>query len=1097
MGPGDRWFGKSSDKKGDDQRPILLAQFTPRRPGLAPAFTDPQTDAPKADDKKDKPKEKEQTTDEFKKTVAAKLAADPDNRHWQIPLPPGDIDLDEVCLYFKRNGGWLARKGTGTRGERLLTLDSTAPPPADKGPATPLGAPAAPPADKGGPAAPPGDKGGPAAPLGAPAAPPADKGGPAAPPADKGGPAAPPADKDAGKKDAAAKTVAAKTGEDTRSRTAFRVLPGRVDPKQDIFTPDSRTAYEARFKPYRLSSVDASLVAGGTGVLAGQPVPWLVNKGFGGPGTWYSDRFYPTTVAMGIDRDVLLNNRKAAQGKLTTVRSEIGTMFSPEAAEIAALESRTKLTPTDQANLERYKARKEILDSGDWHKASTCDAAYQRAVDSGRFSPTELAALNKIKPALEQIQTTLGLTDLPDFTEKIVRDLGKHQAGIDRILTASALPNVQKDLLENPDWFDPNKAEKLYQDLEADQRSGTPSISKEQARLLRERYKLTCELAQKLGPTTTPIQLETLANDGSKIDGALKATISTRETTEITALEKLAKESPLSTADASKLARLKARQNLLADERWLGDTKDAQKALTRCREAVHEGTALFTTTELDLLAKHAKAVEGLETSEAAIAARTTRLAALDTAAASTPGIVRPALNAFLKRAGQNGVIGNFVKAGGTYFLATEADRITFEMMSGGKWGESLEPGRLTIPAAFLYGKSGGQKALFMGGAVAADAAIDYGVHKVIGSPQPEQVDFLRPRLDEAALTGAALMYPAKDWRVNMVGVLGAYAYGRGMNLYDGPSNPLAKIRYDAFNALWDDGSKRTAESMNDAIDKCKKLDFASLQLLSKDIMQPNRQSADDEKLWRRREIVILHTALAEKYLESGSLIPPFSAKPEFLFKGEGIDFGLTAETALKSAKAGISHTLSAIDERNGKVDCGKEVTLAEKDQLKAISERITKLEERIYGEHDVKGIVDSFRPYAFKNPTQAEATVADIKQMVEQSKMQERQTGKFDAQFRARLYEQLAICYLARAGNDLQYSDAGVPATIKEREANIALSTLGERVTRDVLQKEIGGDGTVLDVLFLAERLDPKNPDLPALKAYAQKLTDAANRAKK
>src|SRR6516225_8997987 len=101
MGPGDRWFGKSSDKKGDDQRPILLAQFTPRRPGLAPAFTDPQTDAPKADDKKDKPKEKEQTTDEFKKTVAAKLAADPDNRHWQIPLPPGDIDLDEVCLYFK------------------------------------------------------------------------------------------------------------------------------------------------------------------------------------------------------------------------------------------------------------------------------------------------------------------------------------------------------------------------------------------------------------------------------------------------------------------------------------------------------------------------------------------------------------------------------------------------------------------------------------------------------------------------------------------------------------------------------------------------------------------------------------------------------------------------------------------------------------------------------------------------------------------------------------------------------------------------------------------------------------------------------------
>jgi hypothetical protein len=310
----------------------------------------------------------------------------------------------------------------------------------------------------------------------------------------------------------------------------------------------------------------------------------------------------------------------------------------------------------------------------------------------------------------------------------------------------------------------------------------------------------------------------------------------------------------------------------------------------------------------------------------------------------------------------------------------------------------------------------------------------------------------------------------------------------GLSVADGLINPQPNYKQannDAWAALKEDQTKRTAASLNKSID-----DFAQAAIKndidkdgplfeyfdkwrSKATPFPEPDKGGD--LLRDRGIVILGTALGEARLANGSarLQPDYHLEYIPGLNGLNLDFGGYAAAYLENAKrsaddaAKESQRLAAKD--------GKTVDQSELDGLKAAKDRIDKNLDKIYGPTTTHNIPQAFNVLTDYVKNNTEKSYVDwmnhirdnrIVPLMSQANYDKDPVAK---KLVAKALRDEALLFMATANKIHVYGHDDVSANLLLTNANTNPATY----------------------LRMANHLDPNNPDLPQYMDIYNKLANA------
>ncbi|HEY9786506.1 MAG TPA: hypothetical protein V6D17_13950 [Candidatus Obscuribacterales bacterium] len=421
-------------------------------------------------------------------------------------------------------------------------------------------------------------------------------------------------------------------------------------------------------------------------------------------------------------------------------------------------------------------------------------------------------------------------------------------------------------------------------------------------------------------------------------------------------------------------------------------------------------------------------------------------------------------------------------------------------------GSSLNS--VLVPTAFLAGeKLGFKKMALLGiGSMAAghiagrmlDEALPAGEYprfsKTFSQSTPESLilagEFLLP-----------MKSATKGFNIKKAGLmLGTWAAFRVGN-YLFSSGPPSEVKEDAFNLLVSDSQVRTAGSMNDAIDKFKSLgkgdestgimSFTNWVKEGKGKTKGGRGEAaldfyrqawltksNDQfssMLEAYRGATILCTAFAESRLSKGTHIPTETQAPTYILEGKNLDLGGKAARDLIIARINIDRAKTEAQNKMGQEVGGKKVTEHEIADLDKVKERIAESEAKIYGKHDMRGVVDELAHWG----QGLNATHFAKLEVALRDNIAKNQNG--DKRYLAKLYRDLATIYIASA----EMKKGGDP---RSAQRMLYGDNFQGRQARDVTGQMRGFDGA-MDVIRRAQELDPQNTgDVEQLNAMAVKL---------
>jgi len=393
---------------------------------------------------------------------------------------------------------------------------------------------------------------------------------------------------------------------------------------------------------------------------------------------------------------------------------------------------------------------------------------------------------------------------------------------------------------------------------------------------------------------------------------------------------------------------------------------------------------------------------------------------------------------------------------------------------------------VAIPAVMLTNWSWPVKGLAMVGThFLGKATVGDWLDKQLGvSGSPAWNRFLRPTGVEAAFVATASLIPMRDpgsymWkRFALVG--GAMLVSKLSNLLLSDESAASK-RDDAVSAFTDDKTKRSADSMNHAIDQFEDLGRTNEPAL-KWYLADWLSRKHDDKLNGHRGLAILFTSTGEVRLDRGTAVGQGNGKPtsnpvlralsfknnsfeyDNILAGYNLDLGGRALKDLASARICIDRAKQQTEYMvaHGESARGTAVKSSEVGELDKVGQRIDGDLTKIYGSHDISGATKELQEWIFKlNQKDADKLIR------QQIKATIANPGTTDQRYIAKQYRDLAMIDLAWAGVKVGYNGVGsgkdgASAAIFYQEAVAALRQ--------------------------AKAIDASNPDNPQLDTIAQDL---------
>ncbi len=321
---------------------------------------------------------------------------------------------------------------------------------------------------------------------------------------------------------------------------------------------------------------------------------------------------------------------------------------------------------------------------------------------------------------------------------------------------------------------------------------------------------------------------------------------------------------------------------------------------------------------------------------------------------------------------------------------------------------------------------------------------------------------------------------------------------KGMKLFfEAPSG--RDVRDQGKELVRHDQSERTANSMNQSIDKLKQLDNYPLRSDSRTkrpmtaleyYLAEQLSTTPENTIVGGRSAAVYLAACGEARLAKGTMVAPGeggagSSKMtqlwnavassfthgqdrqfDYILPGSNLDLGGRAMTYLEGAKKSIEQakvdTQALIDSDPNATVSGKKIDKAEISDLSTVEQRVGANLELIYGKHDIPAIYNDLVDFT-SNLNQR--TVARVKDQI-QEKL--KNPGSTDPRYLAKLHRDVALIYL-------------VFADTKVAKASTAMGRDGS--SADINRKE------ALRWLKKARELDADNQDLPQLERIAKRMS--------
>ncbi len=451
-----------------------------------------------------------------------------------------------------------------------------------------------------------------------------------------------------------------------------------------------------------------------------------------------------------------------------------------------------------------------------------------------------------------------------------------------------------------------------------------------------------------------------------------------------------------------------------------------------------------------------------------------RIASLESELKAVPGGWRAFAQNFAK--------GMFV-VGVSQFVNDRLDRQIFGKLHN---SSSDVIDSMVIPAAMLMPGGWLKKgATMVGGHFAGKYLVGDWLDKQLGiSGSPSWNRFLRPTGVEAAAVAAAALIPMRNpgtflWkRLALVG--GAMLTAKFSNLLLSDESGASK-RDDAVAAFVGDKSKRTAGSMNDAIDEFKDLGRSNEPAL-KWYLADWLSRKHDDKLNGHRGLAILFSSTGEVRLDKGTAVGQGNGKPtsnpikralsfknnsseyDNILAGYDLDLGGRALRDLVSARMELDRAKQQTQfmADRGESVKGTPVKASEVAELEKVGQRIDGTLGKIYGRHDIPEAMKELQDWIYKlNQREADKLIR------QQIKATIANPGTTDQKYIAKQYRDLALIDLAWAGVKVGYNGVGsgkdgASAAIFYQEAVAALRQ--------------------------AKAMDANNPDIAQLETIVQDL---------
>lgn len=420
----------------------------------------------------------------------------------------------------------------------------------------------------------------------------------------------------------------------------------------------------------------------------------------------------------------------------------------------------------------------------------------------------------------------------------------------------------------------------------------------------------------------------------------------------------------------------------------------------------------------------------------------------------------------------------------------------------GKDAPSWETTSMTVPLSIALGKGFKGKAALTALSVIGGHVVDN--NSPITPWVPES--FKHFTAFDAVPLGVAFAIPSKG-KLARTGLIGT-AVLAGNAAESAFSRPSAgDIEQQAVNTASNDKSERSFSSFEKAVQGYRELgrknEIVLEQNLAQVLVESNKNystMSQEEKLAAHRQTAALARSLGEHRLENGTRLSAGSTdRPTYILDGLNLDMGGDALTFLQMARNSVKGSRAMTEILMDKQAFGTRVSQQELQDLDKVGNKVDAGINSILGKHDIQKAMDKLKAFIERGTTSSGATlnkelafhktfVEDINKKLgrnmPQLRMQNGELNPDAATIVGKLLRDQALAKLAHAAYKLDHGNDPIGAG-----QMIFGTPQGRNEWLPGTQSPKGFDGA-LEALMLAERLAPSNPDLPELKAIAQRLAD-------
>ncbi len=420
--------------------------------------------------------------------------------------------------------------------------------------------------------------------------------------------------------------------------------------------------------------------------------------------------------------------------------------------------------------------------------------------------------------------------------------------------------------------------------------------------------------------------------------------------------------------------------------------------------------------------------------------------------------------------------------------------------------KSWETTSLTVPLAMALGRKWWGKAGLGAAAIVGGHLVDS-----FGGPPwvPESLKHFS--VYDAVPLGLAFASRSNNNKLKAGLVTLAAASG---NIFESIDDKVRKspgdVEATAIEISLQDKSERSFSSFEKSVQAFKNLGTkneilleGNLGRLLVDSNQNYTTMSQEEKLAAHRKTAALAKAIGEYRLDNGTrLSATATERPTYILDGMNLDMGGDSLLLLQLARNSVRGSSAMTEILMDRQAFGTIVTKQELDDLNKVDDKVSADIEAINGKHDIVKAMDKLKTFIERGSTAKGAIfnkemayhktfVTEINTKLGRNMPQLRHSNgelRPDATMMvSKLLRDQALAKMAQADCALDHGDDPIKA-----EQMIFGTAQGRTELLPGTNQPKGFDGA-LDALTLAERLAPDNPDLPELKAIANRL---ANRIK-